>query len=287
MMSELSGYQRELLAHIEFMGRFYGVVSRADLTIRFQISDASATRTFQLYNSLAPHNLIYRPDIRRYEWQDDANPIVEVSVEKCVNTLTDGFGDSFAHIDVPTIAVKNTLFHVDLDILSKITRAINRKRVISISYLSKSSPNGSTRDIIPHSIADSGLRWHVRAFDRESGEFRDFVINRIKSVKTNRIESALPAEMPSADHEWNQYIELELQPHPKLTEISSMIAYEYRMISGVLRKRVRKALAGYLLDSWNIDASSDAHLSGEHIMLHLKNTDTLDFSNKRLAPGVT
>lgn len=54
MTSELSGYQKELLAHIEFIGRFYGVVSRADLVKRFDISEASATRTFQLYNSIAP-----------------------------------------------------------------------------------------------------------------------------------------------------------------------------------------------------------------------------------------
>ena len=110
MISELSGYQKELLAHIEFTGRFYGVVSRADLVKRFDISEASVTRTFQLYNSIAPDNLIYRPNIRRYEWQDNASPVIEVSINKCLSTPIDGFGDSFAHATDKPFAVKNSYF---------------------------------------------------------------------------------------------------------------------------------------------------------------------------------
>lgn len=281
----MTGYQRELLAHIEFMGRFYGLVSRADLTIRFEISDASATRTFHLYNSLAPNNLIYRPDIRRYEWQENAKPIIEVSTEKCVSTLADGFGDSFAHVGVPALAVKNTLFRVDLDVLARITRAIKRNAAITICYLSKSSPGGSTREIIPHSIADSGLRWHVRAYDRKNGEFRDFVINRIKAVSELHKKKVYEHESSGFDEDWNEFIDLEIQPHPYLSSISEIIEYEYRMQSRLLKKSVRKALAGYLLDTWNIDVSKDARKHGPHVMLHLKNADKLEFKSKVLAPG--
>ncbi|KPD20762.1 WYL domain-containing protein [Idiomarina abyssalis] len=284
-MSELSGYQKELLAHIEFMGRFYGVVSRADLTKRFEISDASATRTFQLYNSLAKDNLIYRPNIRRYEWQEEAKPIIEVSTEKCVSTLTDGFGDSYAHIDGESVAVKNSLFNVDLSILSAVTRAIKRKHVILISYLSKSSPTGSLREIIPHSIADSGLRWHVRAFDRKRKKFIDFVINRIQSVSKVSNQIIFEHEKIDHDEDWMEFVELEIQPHPRLGKVTDVVAYEYRMKNHVLTKRIRRALAGYLLDSWNIDVSKSAILTGDHILLHLKNTSKVDFSNKHLAPG--
>lgn len=285
MTSELSGYQTELLAHIEFMGRFYGVVSRADLVKRFDISEASATRTFQLYNSIAPDNLIYRPNIRRYEWQDHASPVIEVSINKCLSTLTDGFGDSFAHATDKPFAVKNSLFHVNLDILAGITRAIKRKYPIAINYLSKSSPQGAKRQIVPHSIADSGLRWHVRAFDRKRNEFRDFVINRVSSLDPCKSGEILTHEEREADDEWNTIVQLELQPHPRLSEIAPMIEFEYQMASGILKKQVREALAGYLMDSWNIDASPDASLSGEHVMLHLRNAKELKFKNKALAPG--
>ena len=285
MISELSGYQKELLAHIEFIGRFYGVVSRADLVKRFDISEASATRTFQLYNSLAPYNLIYKPNIRRYEWQDAAKPIIDVAMSKCVSTLTDGFGDSFARIDEEPIAIKNSLFNVNLEVLSAVTRAIKRKQVIKIDYFSKSSPKGSARDIIPHAIADSGLRWHVRAFDRKSMEFRDFVINRIKKARPLSGEVIPETQTGSSDSDWNEVVELKIQAHPNLSGSKSMIEFEYRMVNGLLRKKVRKALAGYLLDTWNIDTSEDACLKGNHVMLHLKNSNELSFPGKLLAPG--
>lgn len=284
-MSELSGYQKELLAHIEFMGRFYGVVSRADLTKRFEISNASATRTFQVYNSLAKDNLIYRPNIRRYEWQENAKPIIEVSTAKCVSTLTDGFGDSFAHINCEPISVKNSLFNVDLNILSAVTRAIKRKQVVEIVYLSKSNPTGARREIIPHSIADSGLRWHVRAFDRKRQKFIDFVINRIVCVTKAKKKNSLEHEQIENDLDWNEFINLEIQPHPRLGAAAEVISYEYRMKNDILLKRVRRALAGYLLDTWNVDVSKNFELAGDHVLLHLKNTCEIDFLNKKLAPG--
>lgn len=286
MFDNLTGYQKELIAHIEFMGRFYGLVSRLDLTSRFEVSDATATRIFNLYNKLAPNNIIYRPNLKRYEWQDNATPIVPVSTFKCTSTLVTGFGDSYANIEGGALAVKNSLFNVDLQILSYVTRAIKRRQVLKILYLSKSTPDGIKREIVPHSIVDSGLRWHVRAFDRKSNQFRDFVINRIKSVVT--VPKALIPEVQTvrADSDWNNFIQLKIQAHPNLGNATKIIEYEYRMSSGTLDITVRKALAGYLLDTWNIDTSSNAELSGKHILLHLKNTDELDSSSKRLAPSV-
>lgn len=284
MFDDLTGAQKELLAHIEFMGRFYGLVSRLDLTSRFDVSDTTATRMFRIYNELAPDNIIYRPTLKRYEWQESARPIIPVSTSKCVSTLADGFGDSYANIEGQPIAVKNSLFNVDLDVLSAVTRAIKRKQVIRINYLSKTSPEGSERDIVPHSIADSGLRWHVRAFDRKRGEFRDFVINRINTVFPLAKQNVPTAQMALSDEDWNDFVELELQPHPKLGQSKLMIEFEYRMLDGTLKTKVRKALAGYLLDTWNVDTSVNASLQGNHIMLHLKNSQDLAFSGKSIAP---
>lgn len=285
MFGDLTGAQKELLAHIEFMGRFYGLVSRLDLTSRFDVSDTTATRMFRIYNELAPDNIIYRPTLKRYEWQESAQPIIPVSTSKCVSTLVDGFGDSYANIEGQPIAVKNSLFNVDLDVLSAVTRAIKRKQVIRINYLSKTSPEGSERDIVPHSIADSGLRWHVRAFDRKRGEFRDFVINRIKIVSPLPKQKIPSDQVASKDKDWNDFVELELQPHPRLGEAKSMIEFEYRMINGVLTFKTRKALAGYLLDTWNVDVTAQACLTGNHIMLHLKNSELVSFQSKVLAPS--
>nr|WP_226983857.1 WYL domain-containing protein [Acidithiobacillus ferrooxidans] len=41
----------------------------------------------------------------------------------------------------------------------------------------------TNREIVPFALADSGSRWHVRAFDRRKGEFRDFVLTRIADAR--------------------------------------------------------------------------------------------------------
>lgn len=46
MFEDLTGTQKELLAHIEFMGRFYGLVSRLDLTSRFDAAFFKVVDTF-------------------------------------------------------------------------------------------------------------------------------------------------------------------------------------------------------------------------------------------------
>jgi hypothetical protein len=286
MFDDLTGAQKELLAHIEFMGRFYGLVSRLDLTSRFDVSDTTATRMFRIYNELARDNIIYRPTLKRYEWQESARPIIPVSTSKCVSTLVDGFGDSYAHIDGQPIAVKNSLFNVDLDVLSAVTRAIKRKQVIRINYLSKTSPEGTERVIVPHSIADSGLRWHVRAFDRKHGEFRDFVINRIKTVSPLAKQEIPKVQTVLSDSEWNEIVELKLEPHPRLGSAKSMIEFEYRMHNGHLKKSIRKALAGYLLDTWNVDTSPNASLKGNHVMLWLRSRDKHNFKNIIISPNL-
>ena len=45
------------------------------------------------------------------------------------------------------------------------------------------------REVVPHALVDSGLRWHARVFDRQSNEFRDLVISRIP---TKTSEKRLP-----------------------------------------------------------------------------------------------
>lgn len=65
---------------------------------------------------------------------------------------------------------------------ASVTRAIHQKCPLAIEYHTIS--NGQTeRQIVPFALIDNGLRWHVRAFDRKSQEFLDFVITRIRNPR--------------------------------------------------------------------------------------------------------
>jgi len=143
----------------------------------------------------------------------------------------------------------------------------------------------TTRGIVPFALADSGLRWHVRAFDRRSGEFRDFILNRFGAA---RILSGPVAdhEKPDQDIQWNWITELELVPHPVNVQHPDIIEAEYGMDGGALKVRTRAAMAGYLLRRWNVDCTEDHSLKGDEYQLWLRNHQALyGVANLALVPG--
>lgn len=137
------------------------------------------------------------------------------------------------------------LTHPDLDLLASVTRAIHRECPLDIEYHSISSGR-TEREIVPFAMIDNGLRWHVRAFDRKSQEFRDFVITRIKRPELLMGQPVGPHEASDQDIQWTRIVELELVPHPDQPrpEITEM---DYSMQAGVLRIKLRAATAGYIL----------------------------------------
>ncbi|MDO3388124.1 WYL domain-containing protein [Gilvimarinus sp. SDUM040013] len=176
----------------------------------------------------------------------------------------------------------------DLDTVAAISRAISLKRPVQIDYLSSSSGE-STKVICPHAMLDNGLRWHIRAFDRDKSRFADFVMNRIVNISVLYRIGVDSIEMPTCDTQWSETTILVLQPHPKLSSASkTAIEHEFRMANGTLKKEVRKAHVGYLLNSWNVDATVAGDLEGSHVLLHLKNASDIEnqnIDNLFLAPG--
>jgi transposase len=154
----------------------------------------------------------------------------------------------------------------------------------SIEYHSISSGR-TEREIVPFALIDNGLRWHVRAFDRKSQEFRDFVITRIKRPVVLKGQPVAPHEMSDQDIQWTRIVELELVPHPDQPrpEITEM---DYSMQGGVLRMKLRAATAGYILRQWSVDCTPDHSLRGPEYRLWLKDHLAIyGVRNAVLAPG--
>jgi hypothetical protein len=142
---------------------------------------------------------------------------------------------------------------IDLEILSILTRVIHQGAAVEVAYRALSS-GLTTREIVPFALADSGLRWHVRAFDRRSVEFRDFVLGRLGVARI--VPGAVADhEKPDQNIQWNPITELELVPHPANVQHPDPIEAEYGMEGGVLKVRARAAMAGYLLRRWNADCT--------------------------------
>ena len=171
-----------------------------------------------------------------------------------------------------------------IEVLAPITRAIYRRSPVSIRYSSFSSGE-LPREIVPFALANNGLRWHVRAFDRLRQEFRDFVLTRIHEAEVRESNPVEEHELSEHDFEWGRMLELELVPHPKEAH-PEIVAMDYKMKDGVLRVRVRAAFASYLLRQWIVDCSPTHSLIGPEYRLWLRNTPTLyGIANAHLAPG--
>lgn len=283
---ELSQPQRDRLAFLDLRLQYIGEVGRQDLVARFGIQSAAASRDLAEYRAFAPRNLEYDPKGKVYRRADWFRPLFDFAAERVLTWLSEGYGDGEPIHWKGVVPQEGTALpgQLDLEMLSVLTRAIHRNAAVEVSYRALSS-GLTTRAIVPFALADNGQRWHVRAFDRRSSVFRDFVLARLADAKV------LPGpvkehELPTQDIQWNRITELELVPHPANVQHPDAIEAEYGMESGVLKVRSRAAMAGYLLRRWAVDCTEDHRLKGGEFHLWLRNRQALyGVTNLILAPG--
>jgi WYL domain len=282
---DVSQTQRERLVFLELRAFFTTERRRGDIEARFGIKPAAASRDLDLCRKTAPGNLDYDQASRFYRPSSDFTPIREFQSDRVLAWLLQCFGDGLdlrLKQAVPCEGPGN-LVHPDLPVLAALTRAMCAKRAVRIHYQSISS--GPKRcDIVPLALADNGLRWYVRAFDRERKRFGDFVLTRIARVQA--LEGEVPeAELLGADDQWASIVELEIVPHPNV-KWPGAVAADCGMGDGVLRLKTRAALAGYVLRRWSIDSSSDHESEPSSHHLWLRNPPALyAVESATLAPG--
>lgn len=286
VLAELSAAQRQRLAYIEFRLWFYGEVARRQVTERFGVATAAGTRDLALYCELAPQNARYQR--KAYRWLPGFAPLFEHPVERVLAALTRGFGAGEPEGGDETLphAVPARLNQPPLATLATVTRAIHGAHALRLTYHSMKKGR-EKREIVPHALVDSGLRWHARAFDRGKGHFRDLVLTRMQGVQPVAGSGAAPerGELAGADAQWNRCLTLRLLPHPAHPHPAS-IERDFGMRHGHLEVRLRAAVAGYVLRQWQVDCSADARLRGPEYRLWLADRRALhDVGSAALAPG--
>ena len=286
LIAQLPQATRDRIAHIDFTLLFKGEAVRADLVDRFSIAAAQATKDFTMYRELAPSNIKYDQKLKLHKRGEAFEPLFEYDVVRTLATISQGYGDGFTGKVKPPLACEAP-YHLNkpnLSIVAKVTEAIHKGKALSINYVSLSSGE-TTREIVPHTLVDNGLRWHIRGFDRKHNEFRDFVLTRIKAAVVLEGSTLSETELETQDRQWNRFVELELVPHPRI-EHSEAIELDYGMKGGVLKVEIRAATAGYLLRLWNVDCSYNHSLKQLEYQLWLKNKQALyGVANLALAPS--
>lgn len=285
-LSQLTQVQRERLSYIEFRLYFLGTVGRQDLMDRFGVAPAAATRDFAEYKRLAPNNICFDNTSKLYVVSSEFTPLFEHVTERVLTALTQGFGDGINPVAGAIVPCEGppTLNRLKVEVLAAVSRAIYTKKAVQISYFSGSS-GASVREIVPFALASDGLRWHTRAFDRKSNEFRDFVLSRMDEAVI--LEQNLPElhELPNQDIQWNRILELDLVPHPG-RKSPELVKRDYAMVDGVFRLKIRAAMAGYVLRQWHVDCSSNHKIADEAFRLWLRDPLALyGVKSALFAPG--
>ena len=282
----LQGYshaQQQRLAYIDFCLQYFGQVSRAGLLAQFGIGMASGTRDFSLYRELAPDNLVLKHETKLYYRTPHFTALCDIKPAQALAGLVNDY-----HYEADPkrnwCVDATRLLYPDSKILAALMRAIFQQKAIACHYVSLSS-GATQRQLVPHALANNGHRWHVRAYDRRNGQFRDFVCSRFLAIDSLD-DKVCEAELYGADEAWNKLLTLHLVAHPKLAH-KRAIELDYGMQQGRLDLTIRAALAGYLAQEWRIDCSQGSKLDPRTYPLALVNLACLSaIPNHVLMPGV-
>ena len=286
-LDDLTQTQRERLFYIEVKAFFCGDLTRADIERRFGVKPAASARDLSTYRRLAPQNLFYDAGQRKYATTERFVPLFEHSAERVLTWFKAGFGDNMDQKlkrSVPCESASD-LVKPEIETLATLTRAIAGRRQVRVNYLSLTS-GASTKTLCPLALADTGLRWHLRAYDRDRSRFADFALTRI--VKAKALDLPIPVEEQiESDIQWARIVHLELVPHPGIAHPKAIEA-DFRMSNGVLVLNMRAPLVGYAMRRWSVDCSMKHSLDPKEHHLWLKNSQTLyGVDSAALAPGYT
>jgi WYL domain len=286
LVEHLPRAQQERLAYLDFRLYFLGELRRSDVADRFGTAPAGATRDIAQYKAIASTNLALDGATKVYRPTASFVPLFDHQPQRVLTALSQGFGEGLGELLQPIVRCElpMPLSVPKMPVLAPITRALNRQKAVHIRYVSVESGE-SQRDIAPLALVYNSIRWHVRAFDRKSRGFRDFVLTRIAEASLLEDSSIARDETAEADIQWSRVIELELVPHPDYPRPAA-VRMDYDMPDGVLRIKVRAVHAGYLMRLWSVDCSPDHRLKGLEFALWLRDPLALyGASNAHLAPG--
>ena len=275
------------LEFIEFRLYWQGHVNRSDLIERFQVSVNQASGDLTRYSDLAPRNMTYNVRVRSYERAPGFNPrFFKPDADRYLSSLRAiGTGlirqdESWLSAMPPHDSAPLPVRSVVAETLRVVIEAIDRRDTIEVQYQSFSRPDPTWRWLAPHSFAFDGFRWHARAWCEVDACFKDFLLSRIlatRGVKSSSIDGA-------ADKNWNEFISLEIGPHPDLSPTQqAAIRMDYAMTDGRMTLTVRKALLHYAIKRIGLDTDPAAR-KPEDQQIVLLNRDTIMAVSTRAAP---
>ncbi len=260
------------LEFIEFRLFWEGTLNRSDIVDYFGVSVPQASTDLAHYQALAPRNIEYDRRAKRYFATKQFSPVFkQPDSERYLNQLR-SIGDHVLEphetwiTSIPAFeAMPVPRRRVDPQMLRDLLAAIRDRRSIFIHYQSITRPEPLWRWITPHALGSDGLRWHARAFCHLDRTFKDFLLPRFLETR----EMGEPGAPASADLPWAEYQEVELVPHPQLSQAQRrVVALDFGMQEESLKISMRLALLYYFLKRLNLEGDAERRAPKEqHVVI--------------------
>lgn len=273
---------RQRLQYIEVQAYYAGVVTRSDVARAFGLSDPAATKDLKLYSDLAPGNLSYShvvfgfvPTASFSPAFADLEPSTVLPVIAANLAATGGPYDDVLIYGLPAASLPLPARLPDRRVLAQITRAIRGQKKLRVRYRSLSGREQPAERILePHTLVDNGLRWHVRAYNEDSCDFRDFVLSRFEEAECLSESAESSAQY---DEDWMETLVLKLGPHQGLEQGKrESLMLDYASGDETIELEVRRALLGYVLQRLSVDTTADHRQNPLAFQLMLLNRDEIE-----------
>jgi hypothetical protein len=245
------GVERRL-EFIEFRLFWEGSINRSDLIDQFRISVPQASKDLSLYQQRAPGNMRYDTRQKTYFAEPKftlrfLEPDASLYLSQLRSaTERNQFMDQVWIGDLPVADLSVTPKRdVGIEVLRTILTAIRSGQSVEILYqsMNQARPEPVWRRIAPHAFGYDGDRWHARAYCELESRFRDFLLPRVLDSGS----FGKPAVTAEADWLWNNFFEIELVPHPRLTSTQkAVVAKDYGFSEGKGTLHVRYAMLFYV-----------------------------------------
>ena len=194
---------------MEFRLYWTGRLNRADLMEAFSLSTQQASVDISEYLEGRKSNLTYDRKARCYRRGKNFRPRYyepdAIGFLTQLQSVEDGLvaeDQSWIGVFPDYAGAPIPARGVNPEILREVYSALIDAKALTVTYQSLSRPEPSVRVIEPHALAFDGWRWHARAFCRNDGMFKDFLLSRILEVGELSDRQADPAD----DLAWNEEV---------------------------------------------------------------------------------
>jgi len=270
--SGMDWQKKQRLRAIEIILYWHGRLNTGDIIKAFGISRIQASKDIKTYITMFAGNMYYNLTDRAYL---KGNPfklyLTTGNIDEYIDHIS-RMSEPYDGMSIERIAPHYRALKPS--VAGAVLQAIKAKQGLLVNYGSMRTPEGNSRIIYPHSLVDTGFRWHIRAYCNRRGEFRDFNLGRI--LDTPEILKDRPEEA-CVDHDslWNEAITLALRANPALSEAQQrLIEMEFGIEQKTLLVPTRACLVHYALQRYQINLDQVARPAKTQ-MLVVDNLDDL------------